>query len=252
MLAALLGVELFAFLLILTRMASMLSFMPAIGETAIPVRIRLAVAAALSFLILPLYASQAPAIPVDILAMVGMVLLEIAIGLFIALTARLMMTALNVAGTVIAFQSGLAAAQSFDPTQGSQGATLARFLTLFGLIVIFATDLHLLVIKAMVFSFETFPIGYLPAVEDMAAAIVDVAAAAFAMGIAISAPFLVYGLVFNIALGLLARLMPQLPVFFVAMPANIFLSFIILLVVMSAMLMAFANYFEAGLARFLG
>ena len=212
----------------------------------------MAVAAALSLLILPIFKDAVPAIPADILMLVALVLVEIGIGLFIAVTARLLMSALNVAGTVIAFQSGLAAAQSFDPTQNAQGATVARFLTLFGLVLIFATDLHLLIIKAMVFSFQQFPIGQLPMIESMTSVVVDVVAASFAMGIAIAAPFLVYGMVFNIAMGLLARLMPQLPVFFVAMPANIFLSFVILMVVLSAMLMAFTSYFEVGIARFLG
>lgn len=252
MLAQLIQGEVFAFLMILVRMAALISTMPAVGETSIPVRIKVALAGLLSLFLLPVVGPGIPPMPQSILVLAGLILLEIGIGLFVAFMVRLMTSALHVAGTIIAFQSGLAAAQGFDPLQGGQTALVGRFLTLFGVVLIFTLDLHLLIVRAMVHSYTLFPAGEIPFIGDVAASITEIVAGSFAMGLTLSAPFLVYGVVFNVALGLLARLMPQLPVFFVAMPANIFLSLIILMVILSAILMTFANYFENGLVRFLG
>ncbi|MFZ5608544.1 MAG: flagellar biosynthetic protein FliR [Pseudomonadota bacterium] len=252
MLAQWIGGEVFAFLLLLARFSAMLTLMPALGETIIPARVRVGLAVILAFILLPSLAPGLPALPASLLGLIGVVLGEIAIGLFVGVILRLMTSALNLAGSVIALQSGLAAAQTFDPTQGTQSAVVARFFTVVGTVVIFAADLHLMIIKAMAYSYVLFPAGKVPLIGDASASITQVVAGSFAIGLSMAAPFLVYGIVFNIALGLLARLMPQLPVFFVAMPANIFLAFTILMFTLSAMMLVFASYFEEGVARFLG
>lgn len=169
----------------------------------------------------------------------------------IALAARLMLNALNIAGTIVAFQTSLAASQQFDPTQGQQSAIFASFFSVLGVALIFATDLHILMLRAMTDSYSLFPAGEMPPLGDFASAVVDLVAASFLLGVQISAPFLVFGVVFNIGLGLTARLMPQLPVFFVAMPLNIFLGFLILLIALPAMMLWFLEVYEERLSVFL-
>ena len=73
---------------------------------------------------------------------------------------------------------------------------------------------------------------------------------AFRIGIQLSAPFLVFGLLFNLGLGVLSRLMPQMQVFFVGMPLSILVGFLILLLVVGAMMMTFLDYVE-GVLRIL-
>ncbi|GAB4147595.1 MAG: flagellar biosynthetic protein FliR [Sphingomonadales bacterium] len=251
MLSDLLTAEVFTYFLVFMRTAAMLSLMPAIGETNIPARVRLALALVLTVVMVPIVGAELPPRPAGSFALAWLVITEILIGLFVGLTVRLMMSALHLAGTIIAFQSGLAAAQSFDPSQGSQSALVSRFFSVLGVVAIFAANLHHVAIKAMAGTYFLFTPGAPLPLADATQTIISVIAHSFALGLQLSAPFLVYGMIFNIALGLLARLMPQIQVFFIAMPANILLSFLILMFTISAMMLWFLTQFESQLSRYL-
>lgn len=240
----------FGFLLIFTRIGTMIMIMPAFGDTSISPRIRLGVALAISLVLYALIGDVLPSIPAGTLAIGAMLIGEAIIGIFVGGAARLVITALHVAGSVIAFQSGLAAAQSFDPSQGTQSALMSSFLTVLGVTLIFVADLHHLLIAAMHDSYALFPIGGDKSVGDFAAMATDTVASSFNLGVRLAAPFLVYGIVFNVGLGVIARLMPQLPVFFVALPVNVFMGFVILMFVLSTTMMWFLGYFEQQIMLF--
>src|SRR5438270_499157 len=91
-------------------------------------------------------------------------------------------------------------------------------------------------------SYRLFRPGEVPVVSDVTMLVTNTVAGAFRVGIQLSGPFLVFGLVFNIALGVLSRLMPQMQVYFVAVPLSIILGFLILLVVVGAMMNGFLGY----------
>src|SRR4029078_836207 len=102
-------------------------------------------------------------------------------------------------------------------------------------------DMHHLVIAALNDSYTLFEPGDLPTSGDAAALINKTVAGAFRVGIQLSAPFIVFGLLFNIGLGVLARLMPQMQVFFVGLPLSIIIGFLILLLVGGAMMSVFLD-----------
>ena len=158
-------------------------------------------------------------------------------------TARVTLGALQVAGSVIAQQMGLGFVTAVDPTQGQQGLLIGNFLTLLGLALLFATDSHHLVIAALDESYAVFSPGEMMPSGDVAALATRAFASAFRIGMQLSAPFLVFGLVFNIGLGVLARLMPQMQVYFVAVPLAILAGFLIFGFVISAMMGTFLDYF---------
>ncbi len=236
-----------AFMLVFARIGTMVMLLPGIGEISVPARIRLTLALVLSAIILPLHRS---AYVVDLTA-IGPVLLmmgqELLIGAVLGLTARLAISALQIAGSVVAQQLGLGFVTAVDPTQGQQAAIVGNFLTVLGITLIFATDLHHLVIAALNDSYKIFQPGEIPATGDMADLITRTISTAFRIGIQLSAPFLVFGLLFNLGLGLLSRLMPQMQVFFVGMPLSILLGFMLLLLVAGAMMTTFLNYLEGVL-----
>lgn len=236
-----------AFMLVFARIGTMVMLLPGIGEISVPARIRLTLALVLSAIILPLHRS---AYAVDLTA-IGPVLLmmgqELLIGAVLGLTARLAISALQIAGSVVAQQLGLGFVTAVDPTQGQQAAIVGNFLTVLGITLIFATDLHHLVIAALNDSYKIFQPGEIPATGDMADLITRTISTAFRIGIQLSAPFLVFGLLFNLGLGLLSRLMPQMQVFFVGMPLSILLGFMLLLLVAGAMMTTFLNYLEGVL-----
>ena len=220
----------------------MLMLLPGLGEQNISSRIRLTIALVLAAVLLPLHRS---AYHIDTAALgpdIVMLVEEILIGAVLGLTARLTISALDVAGSVIAQQLGLGFVTAVDPTQGEQGALVGNFLTMLGLTLIFATNMHYLVIAALNDSYNVFMPGEVPSTGDVAALITRTVAGAFRIGIQLSAPFLVFGLLFNIGLGVLSRLMPQMQVFFVALPLSIMVGLLLLVLGLGAMMGFFLDY----------
>jgi flagellar biosynthetic protein FliR len=233
-----------AFLLVFARIGTMVMLLPGLGEMSVPTRSRLSIALGLAAVLLPLHRS---AYQLDlrsfgpVLAMLGE---ELFIGAVLGLTARLTIGSLQVAGSVIAQQLGLGFVTEIDPTQGQQNVIVGNFLSLLGVVLIFATDLHHLVIAALDESYTLFQPGEIPLLGDVAAHTTSIVAAAFRIGIQLSAPFIVFGLLFNLGLGVLSRLMPQMQVFFVGMPISILVGLLILLVVLGAMMTTFLGSVE--------
>ena len=236
-----------SFMLVFARVGTMVMLLPGLGELTVPTRVRLALALVLTVLLLPLHRS-AYQIDMRTFGPVALALgQEMLIGGVLGMTARLTISALQVAGSVVANQMGLGFVTAVDPTQGQQNVIVANFLTLLGITLIFATELHHLVIAGLHDSYRLFEPGQIPIVGDLAAHITRTVTAAFKIGIQLSAPFLVFGLLFNLGLGVLSRLMPQMQVFFVGMPLSILLGFLILLLVVAAMMGTFLDHVEGVL-----
>jgi flagellar biosynthetic protein FliR len=225
----------FAAGLVFARLGAILMLMPGFGEPSIPVRIRLSFALLIALVMGPLIAPSLPAMPDRPLPMAGMVISEMIIGLMIGAVGRLFMSTAAVAGQVIGQQSGLAMAQNFDPSQGQQGALIATFLNLTFMVLLFATNTHHMLLQTAAHSYMVFPAGDFPATAETAQWATQAFADAFRLGIQLAAPLIVFGLVFYMAMGILARMMPQLQIFFIAMPANIMVGLFILIISLGAM-----------------
>lgn len=240
-LAALLSVEFLGVALVFARIGGIVMFMPAFGESFVPVRHRLALALVLALALYP----AVPQGPISLDApgpLVGMIAIELTLGLWIGLTARILLSALEFAGSQIGLISGLS--NAFSPGLGSfQGSTLiSTGLMLGGVAVIFATDLHHLIIAAVISSYQIFPPGQiLP--SDLAQQIVKAVSQSFYLGLSIVAPFYVMGLLVNLGMGLASRMMPSLPVFFVAAPVLIMAGLLVLVMATPVMLREFAERF---------
>jgi flagellar biosynthetic protein FliR len=229
-------------MLVFGRIGAMVMLLPGFGEGFIPVRVKLAIALLLTLIILPLHRA---AYHVDMQSVAPLAVLlvhEIIIGVVLGATARVTLAALHVAGSIIAQQLGLGFVTSVDPTQGQQGALMGNFLTLLGIALLFATDTHYLVIAALNDSYKIFSPGELMPSGDVAALATRAFAGAFKIGLQLSAPFLVFGLVFNIGLGVLARLMPQMQVYFVGVPLSILIGFMIFAAVLASMMGTYMDY----------
>lgn len=251
LLAQLFTAEAFAAMLIFARIGAAVMVLPGFGESFIPPRVRLAIALSLTVVMFSLVRDKlppAPTTPVALLALIGG---EVLIGVFIGGSARLVMASLHVAGMVISFLSGLSYAQTVDPTQGTQGALLSSLLTLAGTTVVFASGLHLLLIGALDDSYVLFPAGQAPPFEDFAQLATDVFAGAFRLGVQVSAPFIAVGLIFYVSLGILQRLIPQVQLFFIAIPMQIMFAFFLLTGLLGAALLVFLDQFAATANRLL-
>ncbi|PHR60875.1 MAG: flagellar biosynthetic protein FliR [Robiginitomaculum sp.] len=230
--------------LVFARIGSMLMLFPGIGESSVPIRMRLALALILSVMIASLLSDRLPPVPEQPLALAGLIGGEVLVGLMFGAIARLMMSALAVAGQMSGMQTGLAFAQTFDPSQGRQGAIFATFLNLTAVVLIFTTGLHHMFISGLVGSYELIPIGVIPSAGDPATLATDTVARSFRLGIQMAAPLIAFGLIFYLALGVLSRLMPQVQIFFVAMPGNVLVGLMIFAMSFSAMLGVWLRYME--------
>jgi flagellar biosynthetic protein FliR len=241
------------YLLIFSRVGAMLMLIPALGETAIPARMRLGFALAMSAVLYPLISSQLPALPTNLPEIVVVVLHEIAVGLILGAIARLSVSGTQAAGAIIASSSGLSVAQAADPTNGGvQGALIGAFLSFLGITLIFATDLHHVALSAIHDSYMIFTPKEPLMFGDAAQTVVDTVAGAFVIGVQMSAPFIVFGLVFNLGMGILSRLMPQLQVFFIAMPATVGVGLILMALLLTMMMGLYLMHFEGVLAMLRG
>ncbi len=240
----------FAFMLAFTRVGTALFLMPGIGDTYTPLRVRLYMALGLTFILTPLVIGYLPEGVPPTFKMLGLIFSEFVIGAFIGIFSRILMMALDTAGMMISMQAGLANAQLFNPAFASQGSIFGAFLLISGMMLIFVTDLHHLFLLGIMNSYEGFPIGEIPDKGGMAQLISRAVAVSFATGISISAPFIVVTTVLYIGMGVLARLMPQIQVFMLAIPAQIMIAFLIMLLTVSTGLMFWLSFYEEGLHFF--
>jgi flagellar biosynthetic protein FliR len=237
--------------LVFARTGSMIMLLPAIGEAGIPSRVRLALALAVSFAMTPVVAHLYPQeMPQSVMAFGLMLTQEITAGVLVGLMSRIIMSALSVAGTVIAMQTGLSYAQSIDPSMGEQAAIVGNLLSMLGAVLIFATDLHHLAIGAIQGSYTLIPPGASLPTGDMAELAVRLVSGSFGLGLQLAAPFIVFAFAVNAATGVLARMMPQLQVFFVAMPINVLVGFMLLSLLIGSMMTVFLNFYAAQMANF--
>ncbi|HWE77886.1 MAG TPA: flagellar biosynthetic protein FliR [Pseudolabrys sp.] len=238
-----------AFILAFGRIGGMVMLLPGFGEANLPARVRLTIALVLTAVLLPLH-RQAYTVDLNALApLIVEMVEEVVVGLVIGMSARLAISALQIAGSVVAQQLGLGFVTSIDPTQGQQGALVGNFLTVLGVTLVFATNMHHLVIAAMNDSYAVFKPGELPLAGDVAKHMTQVVAASFRIGVQLAAPFIVFGLLFNLGLGVLSRLMPQMQVFFIGLPLSILLGLLLLVAVLGAMMGTFTDFLHTVLGQ---
>lgn len=235
----------FAAALVFARAGAMLMLLPGFGDPGVPMRARLVFAVLLTAIITPGLSDTLPAMPSSAGALVGLLVIEVLIGLGLGTLARMLFSALSVAGQALALQSGLAMAMTFDPAQGQQGAIFSAFLNVTGLTLIFALDIHHLFLAGVRGAYMILPAGGGAPVGDFAELSVTLAAEAFALGIQLAAPLFVFGVVFYTGMGVLSRLMPQAQVFFIAMPLTILAAFALIASTLGAILMVWADRVEA-------
>jgi flagellar biosynthesis protein FliR len=248
----LLNGSIFQFMMIFARLGSAVALLPGFGEAYVPVRVRLSFALLFSLALVPMLADRVPALPAELDRFVMYLVGEIGIGLFFGSLTRIVLMTVLSAGNIIALQTGIANALSMDPSTQQQAAVSGNFLMAVTLVLIFSTGLDHTTLRALVGTYAVMPPGRLPILSDLANFDARIVADSFALAIQMSAPFLVYGMVFTAAMGVLARLMPTLQIFFVATPAQLLMGLSLLAVTLSSLMIWFLDSYERQLAPFLG
>lgn len=240
-----------AFTLSFVRMGTAVMIMPGIGDSFVSQKVRLHVALAMSFVLYPLILPHLPDPIPGTFMLLSLIVMEFIIGLFFGTIARIFMMALDTAGMVISTSSALGNAQIFNPSMATQGSLVGAFMSVTGVVILFASNLHHLLIGGIVESYELFPVGGIPDTGSMAEFMARTVSASFAIGVKIGTPFIVMTLLIYVGMGVLSRLMPQIQVFLLALPLQILLALITLMLVLMAGFSYWAIQFEQGMVFFL-
>ena len=241
----------FAFILTFVRVGTALMIMPGLGDSFTPQNVRLHLALALALVMAPVVAPHMPDPIPGTTMLLSLIVMEFIIGMFIGTVARILMAALDTAGMIMSMQSGLGNAQLFNPAFSTQGSILGAFLSVMGMVLVFSTNLHHLLIMGVADSYNMFPVGSLPDVGGMANMIGQAISASFRIGVQVTATFIVVGLMIYIGMGVLSRLMPQIQVFMIAIPVQILISLMTLALILSAGMLFWLHQFEEGMVFFL-
>ncbi|AHM03714.1 Flagellar biosynthesis protein FliR [Roseibacterium elongatum DSM 19469] len=231
------------------RVGAAFLVLPALGDQMIPVRIRLGAALALSVFLTPLMIGElgglGPGAP-PIRAFFS----EAVAGLILGLSLRLTVHALQIAGSIAAQSTSLSqimGGASPDP-QPAMGA----ILMLAGVTLALISGLHVHLVESFLRSYALLPFGDLPGARDLGGWGVAKVADSFALAFSLAAPFMVASLLYNVALGVINKAMPQLMVAFVGAPAITWGGLALLLVSMPFILPIWLASFEGALSNPLG
>lgn len=226
----------FQFMLVFARLGTAFSKFPAIGSHYIFARGKLALALTVSFVMMPILTPYLPKYTDNFVLNTSYLAIEILIGLIISIAANIYFLSLHFVGQILSLQSGLGSAAFFDPQQKSQVAIFSNFMLLIAVVFIFTTNTHYLFIQAVSDSYSKFPPGELINSGDISKFVTFVLNDSFLLSFQIVSPFLVVGLAIMTGSGLLARLMPNLQVFFVITPAQILIMFGTMYIVIQAIM----------------
>jgi flagellar biosynthetic protein FliR len=240
--------QVYAFMLIFCRLGSALMLLPGFGESYVPVRLRLGLAIFFSLALLPVAGRLLPPMPSSALWLALLILNEVFIGLFIGAMVNILSSAMHTTGMVLSYQTGLSSVVLFDVSQATQGTAIGNFLGLMALTLMFVLDLHHIMLKGLLDSYALFVPGHLPAPGDVAEMTSRTVAKTFTIALELSAPLIVVGLLLGLAGGVLARLMPIIPIFFMIMAPQILIGFFVIMATLSAVMMYYLRFIEEGMA----
>ena len=236
------------FLILFARVGAILMLLPAFSEDSIPPRIRLLAAlgftAGLSGMVSSKIGLQNP----SDLALPGIIIAEVLVGLAMGMIVKIMFYAAAMAGSLISLQVGLSSAMIFDPGQSGQSPLIGKLVSITATVVCLGFGVHHLWIGSIVQSYGVFPVGGLPPGVDFAQLAVSVISKTMGLALSLAAPLIVYGIVFNAALALSARMAPAIQVFFIAQPLNIMLGLALFATISGTLLATFASTMAAWMS----
>jgi len=226
------------------RIGGCIMLLPGFSSARIPGQIRLFMAVAVTIALTPiLWNTIYPKVsgkPIDYIELVAV---ETGVGVVIGLITRIYVLGLQFTGTIIAMSIGFNAPPMPDLIEDGAENQLTNMLSFAGLLLLFMTDFHHTVFKALVDSYGAIPIGGIFHVQKALITLTDTLQATFLVMLRLGSPFLLYGLIFNVAIGFVNKLAPQIPVFFISAPYMIMGGLILFYFGVAAMLRLFVDGF---------
>lgn len=209
--------------LALARVGGLFIMAPFFGARTAPIRVRAAVAFFVTIAMLPILGATSPALTADagVAVVLGMMAFEVMIGFVIGVVAQFTFGAVQMAGQLAGIQMGLGMASLIDPQSQDHVTSLAQWQNLLALLIFLSIDGHHMLIRAVADSFRVLPLGGGIPHAGGFGIVFELAGGLFVVALRVAAPVLVLLLMVNAAMGVLAKLIPQLNVFIVGFPLNV-------------------------------
>lgn len=208
------------FFLMLFRISGIIFSAPVFGSLNVPVQVKVALSAFLTFFIFPMYKTDI-VFSTEIVSLSIILIKELAIGFMIGYIARLIFSAVQLGGQLVGVQMGLGIVSVMDPQAEQQVSIIAQFLYLVAILLFLIIDGHLWFIKAIVMSFKTIDLGEFAMTGGVMKLTVQLIADMFILGVKVAAPLLALILCFDTLLGIFARTVPQMNVLILGFPLKI-------------------------------
>ncbi len=245
----LLNLEVYALVLVFLRFGAAFMLIPGLMSSYVNARLRLCIALAVTVVATPLVSEIIPIPSGNIDTTIRLCLFEICYGLFLGFMMQIMFQAINLAGNFAGQATGFSNAQVFDPNFQTQSIVIESFLSLVAIVFIFVTDIHHLMFSAIIESYKILPFGGTLPTGDMANFLTKSLNESFIIGFKIGSPFIAFTIIFYSGMGLISRLMPQLNIFFLSLPLQIYLGLGVLFLTLPIMILWFTKYFETELYK---
>ena len=197
-----------SFLLVMTRLVTVLTVAPPFQGSTVPIRVRVGVAASVGLLIAPLQATE---VSTDIASLIAAIVYQVVVGAMFGFLIQLMLSVPLIAGSMIDGLSGLSASSLFDPLSNSTATPAARLNQLLATVILFGIEGHLLIIRGVIRSYEAAPLSGIR-IASMGTLLTQAAGQLLLAAVEISLPVLVALLLTEAVLALSARAAPRLNV----------------------------------------
>ncbi len=227
--------QIVAFLLIFTRLASLLTFAPVFSNKEVISMFKISLCfwiSALALFFVPLPKEM----PNTLIMIMLAVIIELLIGAILGFLSQVFVSAINVGGAIMDTQAGLSVASLLDPSTGSQTTIIARMTSLIALLIFLIIDGHHIIFSILIQSFQVLPVASPYNAQAAIRFLLDTSVNIFAIGLQISAPILLVVFLIDFGFGMLSRVAPQVNVFQLGFQLKPIISLLIFLSIIPGML----------------
>jgi len=216
------------FTLVMGRIAGIFAATPMFGGKAVPMRIKAAIALAMTLLLYPVIRVKLPELPTDSVSLFLLVIRETLIGITLGLVSQAIFAAVEFCGQLVGIQIGFSLVSLFDPSMGTQVSIIAVFQTMLATLLFMTLEVHHIFIRSIVESYQVVPLGSWHMSGPLLQFMTNILTGMFVLGVKLAAPVMVSLLASSVVLGIMSRIFPQMNVFIISMPLNIGVGLLIL------------------------
>lgn len=232
------------FLLVMSRLGSMIAFAPLLGSGSVPPQVKLGLSFFLSIIMFPIVSRDFPPLPGELVMFWILMIREALVGIMIGVIGNLMFTAMQVSGRIFGIQVGFGIVNVVDPMSEQQVSILGQFEFIIAVLLFFTINGHHVLIRIIAESYLILPLGAFTITEPLGLEVTGWLQKMFIIAYKIGMPMIFTLLLVTVALGVLARTVPQMNVFIVGLPLKIFVGLFMMLVSLTYVVYLLREYFD--------